>query len=330
MDLRREVQNSVVADEVQALMAVVRPILKGILYALKGEVINDSGGHDQILLRQLARNYRQGDGDCGICFEYAVHEAISDGNSAIMEKIDDALSKHMRIKGSGASSILFGAEKTGAVKLIATAHDILTDDSRLLSGVRGQPVKLKRHIDSVASAFRRRTQRAALPQSISGLWKADLFIGRQDPDQWVGTTVKINPTQLEPARGLRMAVVPSSQGKSDAIQRDDNRNLIVVPAPYDGSFMETFYQAWQLVIQFIDADAQVPKEAAVPRAAGRQVCRFLAERRDFPVVDIIDVMVPLAQPNLLTTQEASATTQEIRKGHVATDTFIAPKPLVQG
>lgn len=324
MELKKETQRNQVADEVQALIAVVIPILQGVLLALKEEAVRDAGGLPNLRLRQLPRVYRPGDGDCGICFEYAVHDAVLTRNPVVMDRLSTALDRHCRIRGGDPSSILFGAEKTGAVQLIQTAHDVLTDDSRLLSGARGQPVKLKRHIDSVASAFRRRQLRERLPASINGLWKADLFVGRQGPDQWVGTTVKINPRHLEGARGLRLAIVPSQQGQMDNIRHDDARNLVVVPLPYDGAFMEVFYQGWQIVQQFMNADAQVPREVYLPRPADRQVCRFLEERREFPVLDVLDALRPLAQPDLLETETEVADIYLRRGDESETGLVIAP------
>ncbi|WP_088834795.1 hypothetical protein [Paenibacillus tyrfis] len=165
----------------------------------------------------LSRLYKPGDGDCGICFEYAVHDAIINSQASIIERIDDALTK-CKIRGERPTSILFGAEKTGAVQLIKSGKDILTNESKLLTGVVGQPIRLKKHIDGVASAFRNQQARTTLPSSIDGLWKADLFVGQQKPDQWVGTTVKINQKDLEHARGLRLGIVPLRQGKKDKIE----------------------------------------------------------------------------------------------------------------
>ncbi|PZQ16468.1 MAG: hypothetical protein DI564_07510 [Rhodanobacter denitrificans] len=324
MDLRKELQRNPVADEVQALIAVVIPILRGVLFAIKDEAMHDAGGIDAIRLRQIPRAYRPGDGDCGISFEYAVHDAIARGNPIVLDRISTALSEHCRIRGGDPASILFGAEKSGAVQLIQTAREVLTDDSRLLSGTRGQPVKLKRHIDAVAAAFRRSNARQLLPESINGLWKADLFVGDRAPDQWVGTTVKINPRHLEGAQGLRLAVVPSQQGRNDAIRRDEQRNLIVVPLPYDGSFMEVFYQGWQIVQQFIHADACVPREVHLPRPPDRQVCRFLEERREFPVIDVLAALQPLAQPELLATQEGNLDVSLRRGEESDTSLLIAP------
>lgn len=78
------------------------------------------------------------------------------------------------------------------------------------------------------------------------------------------------------------------------------------PLPCDGSFIETFYLAWEVVIAFLDADAMVPKEVALPRPAARTVARYLADRREFPVIDVIEALRPLAQPELLRTDEDPA------------------------
>jgi hypothetical protein len=133
-------------------------------------------------------------------------------------------------------------EKTGTQQLIDTASDVLTDDSRLLYGTRGQPAKLKRHLSLMAGAFRNRLTRLALPYSIRGLWKADLFVGYTDAERWVATTVKINPNQLEGAGGLRIGIVPTRQGTSDKVREDESKNIIICPLHHDEDFMQTFYE----------------------------------------------------------------------------------------
>ena len=52
--------------------------------------------------------------------------------------------------------------------MIDTARELLTAETRLLAGNRGQPVKLRPYIDMVAAAFRRREIRELLPWSIAG------------------------------------------------------------------------------------------------------------------------------------------------------------------
>jgi hypothetical protein len=325
LELRIESQRNSVADEVSALTAVVRPILEGTLFALKRDLVATVGGYDKVTMELLARLYRPGDGDCGLCFEWAVHDAMNRKDPLVLERVTDAMA-HCNVPGKAPASILFGAEKNGALKLIDTASMILTDESRVLVGDVGQPAKLKRYMNLLAAAFRRPEVRFALPYSISGLWKADLFVGNTDRDRWIGTTVKINPKDLEPARGLRLGIVPSRQGRSDKITHDYQKNLVICPIPHDGAFMEVFYQGWGIVQQFIAADAQVPKEVALPRPPERQVAKYLADRRKFPVLDVIHALIPLSQPELLetTTQQVQVVPTREEPGKLGA--VIAPKP----
>ncbi|MET3461442.1 hypothetical protein [Variovorax atrisoli] len=331
LQLRIENQQNNVADEVSALTAVVRPILEGTLYALKGNIVAQVGGFEKVTLMMLARLYRPGDGDCGLCFEWAVHDAMNRQDPLVLDRVTDAMRRFCKVPGNVPASILFGAEKTGALKLIDTASEILTDDSRILVGEQGQPAKLKRYMNVLAAAFRRPEVRYALPYSISGLWKADLFVGNTDRDRWIGTTVKINPRDLEPARGLRLGIVPSRQGKSDRIVMDEHRRLVVCPIPHDAAFMEVFYQGWGIVQQFIAADAQVPKEVNLPRPADRQVAKYLADRRVFPVLDVVEALGPLSQPELLETRTKDVGTVPRSEEATRVGAVIAPKPRrVQG
>ena len=116
--IQREFQLSPVADPYSALIALVRPILQGLLYSLKQDVVSESGGYQNLKLKMLPRLRRASDGDVGICFEYAVHEAIREKNPMILERVNDALRNHCNVPGSNVESILFGAEKTGALQLI--------------------------------------------------------------------------------------------------------------------------------------------------------------------------------------------------------------------
>jgi len=330
MEIRSEQQLHPVADEVSAITAVARPILSGILLSLKADVVAEVGGRDSVKLKMLPRLRRAGDGDTGICFEYAAHDAVRRQDPSVVERVYDALAQ-CNVPGNEVASILFGAEKQGSQQLINTAGALLTEESRLLSGYRGQPVKLRRHLSAAAAAFRKKGVGSDLPQSISGLWRADLFLGSPDADRWVGTTVKINRSDLRGDRGLRVAVVPANEGRSDAIYKDEQRNLVVCPLPYDGSFVETFYKAWEVVTQFLEADARVPKEVALSRPPARTVARYLADRREFPVVDVIDALGPLSQPELLVT-EASSADVVLSGGSsqtVQTTSVLAPTPLVR-
>jgi len=288
MHVREQKQLNPVQDEVLALTAVVRPILARTLYALKADIVQEAGGYENLKLKMLPRLYRAGDGDCGICFEYAVHEAISRGDGSVLERMTDA-AKLCRLEGDRPKSILFGLEKSGTQQLIDTAANILTDNSRLLYGTRGRPANLRRHLQTIAGAFRNRNTRPALPYSIRGLWKADLFFGYRDIDK-------------------------------------DSKNLVICPLPHDQDFMQIFYEGWRIVQAFIGADANVPKEIDLPRPVDREVARILAERREFPILDVIAAIAKFGQPELLETDTKQVGAQ-VLKGRAATDMMVAPLPI---
>ena len=327
MKLRLQTQVNPIAEEVSATIAVVRPILEGLLWGLRKDVVAEVGGYDKVKLKMLPRLYRRGDGDIGLCFEYAVHHAIRTGQGAVCERVADAL-RLCNVPGKDLQSLLFAVEKTGKLDLLETVRDALTDESRLLYGTRGRPVKLKKHIDHVAAAFSRPSARLALPESISGLWKADLFLGNADDDGWVGTTIKVNANDLRAERGLRVGIVPTRQGKKDRVVKDEARNLVVCPLPYDGSYMELFFSGWRIVQQFIAADARLPDEDGLPLPHERQVARELEMRRESTLLRVVEVLEVQAQPGLIDSTEHNASTSSERAPEVAAiaEAVLAPVP----
>jgi hypothetical protein len=324
-----EKQLNPINSEVTALISVVRPILTGILYGIKEDIAQESGGYENIKLKMLPRLYKRGDGDVGVSFEWAVHDAIRRQDQLIIGRVIDAC-KMCRMPGERYTSLMFGLEKAGRVNLIDNLNAVITDNSRLLTGTQAQPPLLKNHLNQLAAAFRRPETRTALPYSINGLWKADLFIGTTDEDRWVGTTLKINPQNLEGARGLRIGIVPASQGRDDRIRRDEQKNLVVCPLPYDGSFMELFYTGWRVVQQFLYADAQVPFEVALPNPPERQVARELEMRREFNVLEIVRALEPQSQANLLESEMREVNSAEQShndNGAHFNDAIVAPVAL---
>ena len=299
MKILKSTQRAEIADPVRSKFAMVVPVVEAILFSLARDRIERLGGVERITLHDLAREFREGHGDAGICFEYAVHEAIANENPLIHPLASEVLERFCKIK-QGAQSILFGPEKEGVIPVLESVQDALTTDSVVQVGNRGRPPKLRRYIPQIVNAYRRHEARTNLPRSIRGIWKADLFLGNSGPDWWVGTTVKINPSLLQGAQGLRLAIYPR-QNASDGPRKDGRLNLVRLPLPYDAAFMELFYKAFFLVRAFLDADATVPKPVALPDAEDRFVTQELAARRDFPAVEVVGVLRGMAQPGLLET-----------------------------
>jgi hypothetical protein len=135
--------------------------------------------------------------------------------------------------------------------------------------------------------------------------------------------VKINPSQLEGAAGLRIGIVPTRQGKSDTVRIDAGRGLVICPLHHDADFMQVFYEGWRIVQAFLNADAKLPKEAVLPRPVDREICRILEERREFPTVDVIDALKIFSQPELLETDQEKVSLEDV-KGDTETETLVAP------
>lgn len=321
-------QTNDVNSEYEALFSVIHPILTGLALSLKQDIVDQIGGYEKMSLELFTRLYEPGDGDCGICFEYAVHEAIVNRNPDVLNRIDTALSKYCKIKGDTPSSILFGAEKSGQLHFIESVKEHLTDNSQLLTGDRGKPIKLKKHIDGVVSAFKRQQDRAKLPSSINGLWKADLFVGNTLMDNWVGTTVKINPSQLESAKGLRLGIVPCRQGKNAKIIKHETKNLIVCPVPYDKSFMEIFLEGWGIIKQFILAHGEMPSEMNLPSSLDRLVCKELVSRRRFPIMGVIEVLKGMGQPHLMNVENKETIIESDDNNDIMINRIVTPVSLM--
>lgn len=74
VELTKCIQTNSVHSEYEALFSVIYPILEGLALSLNKDIVSQVGGYDKITLRLFTDLYRPGDGDCGICFEYAVHK----------------------------------------------------------------------------------------------------------------------------------------------------------------------------------------------------------------------------------------------------------------
>jgi hypothetical protein len=87
--------------------------------------------------------------------------------------------------------------------------------------------------------------------------------------------------------------------------------------------MQTFYEGWRIVQAFLAADAHLPKESLMARPVDREVCRILEERREYPVVEVLDALKVFGQPELIATDTEQVRIQGVR-GDPETKTLVAP------
>lgn len=292
-----------VDNKEKLLYAMISPILFGLLNGLKNEVIEDYKGMNKISLRQLARSYKKGDGDYGVCFEYAVHSAIRNKNSLVIERIQSALSM-CGIEGKNTTSILLGFEKSKIIqrinnKLLST----LTENSILISSPCGERIKIKKYLQSILNSFRRKEVRDQLPESINEIWKVDLFIGNIDTDMWAAVSVKSNPRELKCAKGLAIGIIPSSWFGNQSCQINKTKDMIICPLLSDYNFMSLFNSAWQIVQNFIQSDAKIPHESLIHDGSEMRIYNRLEKNRDVPVLELVDDdLKQLAQPDFISTK----------------------------
>jgi len=145
--------------------------------------------------------------------------------------------------------------------------------------------------------------RERLPQSISGLWQADLFLGAPNSGQWVGTTLKVTKEELTAAPGLRVGIYPSKV--KEGPRKDDSKNLILCPLPYRSDFMVLFGASFQIAKQLMHSNASMPKPPALIYEDDLTVAEWLSARRGYPVLAIIEALHPLMQPGLLLSRDAT-------------------------
>jgi len=307
MRYKLHIQRDTIQEAIRARYAMIIPILRGMLNSTAKHIIDQAGGREGVSLEMFARIYIEKAGDYGICFEYAVHQAIREREHSIHPLISGVLSDFCNIKGD-AESILFGIEKNGAAKIIETAKNSLTDESRVLVGKVGKPPFLKKRLDQIAKAFHSKGQKSTLPQSISGLWKADLFIGVPSTERWVATTLKTNRNAFESAPGLRLGLYPEERRDQGPVNED---NLIKCPLPYSGPFMELFGASFQILAQIMAAKGKIPSRAALVYDDDMAVAKWLTDRAQHPVLDILAALEPLKQPQFLDEADAQDVGREI-------------------
>src|SRR5436190_4636577 len=99
MKLAVEHQLAEITDDTRARIAMVRPVLRATLFALEHGIVDRLGGYSKVTLADMARVYREGSGDCGICFEYAIHDAIKRRDPLLQPRVSEVLEDFCKIVG---------------------------------------------------------------------------------------------------------------------------------------------------------------------------------------------------------------------------------------
>lgn len=141
-------QLSDVEDPVRAKLAMVVPVLKATLHSLARDRIQRLGGLDRVTLCDLAREFREGHGDAGICFEYAVHDAIATQNRLIwplQQLFNLGVTSHM-------ANVAFDRHVAFSEQYISRMQKGLTE--LFQTGPRGESLKICSDLIDIRLSFR--------------------------------------------------------------------------------------------------------------------------------------------------------------------------------
>ena len=94
-----QIQQDAISESTLARYSMIIPILTGMLYSTKKEIVDQAGGYENVTLEMFSRIYIEHPGDYGICFEYALHKSIQDREASIYTRVNEVLDAFCSIKG---------------------------------------------------------------------------------------------------------------------------------------------------------------------------------------------------------------------------------------
>ena len=81
-------------------------------------------------------------------------------------------------------------------------------------------------------------------------------------------------------------------------KKDTAKNLILCPLPYRSDFMMLFGASFQIAKQLVNAKGAMPKAPALVYEDDLTVAEWLAARRKFPAMAILEALAPLMRKRL--------------------------------
>ena len=300
-DIKKLSYDEMVEYRSDIISSFISPILFALLVGLKEEIVLSLNGRDKILLRELARAYREGDGDCGICFEYSIHSAIRKNSPLIIEQIKEAL-QLCGINSKYTTSILLGFEKSKILQINDELLNTLSKDSILVTNSSKDTIQIWDYLSNMTSIFRSANRNKTLPTSISGIWKADLLLGNPVSNMWAAASVKINHMHLRNVKGIAIGICPTKWNKKASVHQ--GREMIICHVPFDNGFMHFFYITWNVIYKFLQNDAYVPHERLIPYPEQLEIAKYLESKRDTPVIELVDdLFLKISHKNILLPQK---------------------------
>ena len=256
---------------------MVAPVIEATLYSLRRDRVERLGGYDHVDLEDLQPSrWRRAT---------AMPESASStpstrrsrtrtrSSTRLQRSPGGVLRYRRRIRRRSCS----GRRRTARSRSSSRFRSALTEDSRVLCRQPWTTGEAQRVYPADRSGVPAERGAKQAARSISGLWKADLFLGNPDSEKWVGTTVKSNANGLVGAQGLRIGIYPKVNAK-DAPRKDDDLRLIRLPLHTTESSWSCSGSRSSSVGAFFRARGKVPPPISLPDAEDRFVTGELAQR----------------------------------------------------
>jgi len=298
-------QNEPIDEYGRALYAVARSIVRALIDSMSSEDLLDLNTElKDVRMRQLAKIVRleRDKGMRGDGFEWAVHEAISGGEPAVVVPMHHALRKASSfIKDAAPRSLLFGHERAKYLGFLDAIVEEAGNEAFLLPEGSGRPFKFGPWVQVAAKGY---SAESELNDRIKQIWKTDLFLSAEGDTRHFAATVKSNFAQLEGGRGLRLGIVPESThtGNKAGVRYDNSKKLWVVSLADPNGFMGLFNDAYHAVARAMCTLGKQPTPPyyTKPSAKAQKLQEQLEKYPDAKANEIEDALNDAAQHSFVT------------------------------
>jgi hypothetical protein len=298
-------QNEPIDEYGRALYAVGRSIIRALIDSLSSEDLLDINTELKgVRMRQLAKVVRleRDKGMRGDGFEWAVHEAVSGGEPAVVDPLHQALRKASSfVKDAAPRSLFFGHERAKYLGFLDAVVEEAGTDAFLLPEGSGRPFKFGPWVQIAAKGIAAELE---LNERIRQIWKTDLFLSAEGDTRHFAATVKSNFGQLEGGRGLRLGIVPESThaGNKAGVRYDRSKGLWVVSLADPNGFMGIFNDAYHAVARSMCTLGKQPTPPyyTKPSAKAQKLQEQLEKYPDATVLDVEDALNQASQHSFVT------------------------------
>ncbi|MFN7610258.1 MAG: hypothetical protein ACK5QX_04880, partial [bacterium] len=298
-------QNEPIDEYGRALYAVGRSIIRALMDALSAEDLLDINTDLQdVRMRQLGKIVRleRDKGMRGDGFEWAVHEAVSGGEPAVVNPLHQALRRASSfVKDAPPRSLLFGQERAKYLGFLDAVVEEAGTDAFLLPEGSGRPFKFGPWVQVAAKGV---VAEDELNARIKKIWKTDLFLSAEGDTRHFAATVKSNYGLLEGGEGLRVGIVPESThvGNRAGVRYDKSKGLWLVSLADPNGFMGVFNDAYHAVARAMCTLGKQPTPPyyTKPTAKAQRLQEQLEKYPDAKVVEIEGALNDAAQHSFVT------------------------------